>query len=116
MRHKHGYRKLNRDCKHRKAMLKNLAISLVMSGKIETTLARAKEVQTFAEKLITKARNADFNTHRYIFSALANKEATKKLIGEVAPKYVERNGGYTRVIKTRQRRGDASEMAFIELV
>lgn len=116
MRHKHGYRKLNRECKHRKAMLKNLAISLIMSEKLETTLARAKETQTFVERLVTKARNADLNTHRYIFSALANKEATKKLIEEVAPKYLERNGGYTRVIKTRQRRGDASHMAFIELV
>jgi len=116
MRHRHGYRKLNRDSSHRKAMLKNLAISLIESGKIETTLARAKELRSVVEKLITRAKDADLNTHRFVFSKLANKEATKKLIEEVAPNYTERNGGYTRIIKTRQRRGDASHMAFIELV
>jgi large subunit ribosomal protein L17 len=116
MRHRHGYNKLSRDSAHRKALLKNLSISLINSGKIETTLAKAKTLRSVVEKLITKARNADLNTHRAVFKELQNKEATKKLINEVAPKYNERNGGYTRIIKTRIRRGDASPMAFIELV
>lgn len=116
MRHKHGYKKIGSSSSYRKALLKNLSISLIDHGKIETTLPKAKELRSYVEKLITKARNADFNTHRVIFQVLQNKEATKKLINEVAPKYVDRNGGYTRIIKTRMRRGDAAPMAFIQLV
>lgn len=116
MRHRHGYRKLGRTSAHRGALLKNLSISLITYEKIETTVEKAKELRSFVEKLITKSKNADFNTHRAIFAALQNKEATKKLIGEIAPKYLERNGGYTRIVKTRTRRGDAAAMAFIELV
>ncbi len=116
MRHRHGYRKLGRTSSHRKALLKNLSIALVMNGKIETTLPKAKELRSFFEKLVTKARVGDFNAHRAVFQALQNKEATKKLVNEIAPKYKERKGGYTRIIRTRVRRGDAAEMAFIELV
>ncbi|HEX5624129.1 MAG TPA: 50S ribosomal protein L17 [Sulfuricurvum sp.] len=116
MRHRHGYRKLGRTSSHRAALLKNLSIALIEHGKIETTLVKAKEVRSFAEKLITTARVADANAHRAIFAALQNKEATKLLINEVAPKYTERNGGYTRIVKTRIRRGDATPMAYIELV
>ncbi len=116
MRHKHGYRKLNRTSAHRGALLKNLAIALIENEKIETTLPKAKELRSYVEKLVTKARNANFNTHRTIFAALQSKEATKKLINEVAPKYVDRNGGYTSIIKTRIRRGDATQMAFISFV
>ena len=87
MRHKHGYRKLNRTSSHRKALLKNLAISLIEYEKIETTVPKAKELQRVIEKLITKSKNSDFNTHRYIFSKLQNKEATKKITEELAPKY-----------------------------
>jgi large subunit ribosomal protein L17 len=116
MRHRHGYRKLGRDSAHRKALLKNLSISLIKSGKIETTLAKAKALRVVIEKLITKARSGDLNAHRAIFQALQDKEATKRLVNEIAPTYAERKGGYTRVIKTRIRRGDASPMAFIELV
>lgn len=116
MRHKLGYRKLGVTSSHRKALLKNLAISLIENGKIETTLPKAKELKTFVEKLITKSREADFNTHRLVFATLQSKEATKKLINEVAPNYKDRNGGYTRIVKTRLRRGDASPMAYIELV
>ncbi len=116
MRHKHGYRKLNRKSQHRAALLKNLTISLIEHGRIETTLAKAKELRGFAEKLITKAGKGDFNAHRAVFAVLQDKEITNKLVNEVAPEYKERNGGYTRVIKTRQRRGDASPMAIIELV
>jgi large subunit ribosomal protein L17 len=116
MRHRHGYRKLGRTSSHRAALLKNLSIALIEHGKIETTLIKAQEVRSFAEKLITTPCVGDANAHRAIFAALQNKEATKKLLNEVAPKYTERDGGYTRIVKTRIRRGDATVMAYIELV
>ncbi|MDR1555066.1 MAG: 50S ribosomal protein L17 [Campylobacteraceae bacterium] len=116
MRHKHGYRKLGRTSSHRGALLKNLTIAIVKSGKIETTLPKAKELRGFVERLITRAKKGDFNAHRAIYAVLQDKESVKKLVTEIAPQYVERNGGYTRIIKTRIRRGDAAEMAFVELV
>ncbi|PAF51192.1 50S ribosomal protein L17 [Helicobacter sp. 13S00401-1] len=116
MRHRHGYRKLGRTSSHRKALLKNLAIALIKHGKIETGIFKAKELQSYIEKLITPAKNADFNTHRAVFSELQNKEATKKLITEVAPNYKDRNGGYTRIQRSRIRKGDASTLAVIELI
>ena len=116
MRHRHGYRKLGRTSSHRKALLKNLSIALIENGRIETTLPKAKELRSYFEKLITKARVGDANAHRAVFAALQHKESTKKLVNEIAPRYKERKGGYTRIIKTRIRRGDAAEMAFIELV
>lgn len=114
MRHKHGYRKLSRTSSHRKALLKNLAIAIVNEGRIETTVAKAKTLKSYVEKLVTKARVNDFNAHRAVFQLLQDKDATKKLLNEVAPKFVDVNGGYTRVIKTRTRRGDAAPMAIIE--
>lgn len=116
MRHKHGYRKLGRTSTHRAALLKNLSIALINSGKIETTLEKAKELRRYFEKLLTTAKKGDSNAHRAVFASLQDKEATKKLVNEIAPRYLERNGGYTRIIKTRLRRGDAASMAFIELV
>ncbi len=116
MRHKHGYRKLGRTSSHRKALLKNLSIALIKTGRMETTLPKAKEIQSFFEKLVTKARVGDFNAHRAVFAVLQDKETTKKLVEEIAPQYKDRNGGYTRIIKTRMRRGDAAEMAIIELI
>lgn len=116
MRHKHGYRKLGRTSSHRSALLKNLAIAIIKSEKIETTLPKAKELRSYVEKLITRARKGDFNAHRAVFASLQDKETTKKLVTEIAPKYANRNGGYTRIVKTRIRRGDAAEMAYIELV
>ena len=116
MRHKHGYRKLSRTSSHRKALLANMAICIIEREKIETTVAKAKELKRFMEKLVTKARVNDANAHRQVFAVLQDKEATKKLMNEVAPNYAERNGGYTRITRTRIRRGDAAEMAFIELV
>ena len=116
MRHKHGYRKLNRTSSHRKALLKNMAIALIENEKIETTLPKAKELRSYIEKLVTKSKNADLNTHRFVFSALQDKESVKKLINEIAPKYEARNGGYTAITKTRIRRGDATQMAFISFV
>jgi large subunit ribosomal protein L17 len=116
MRHKHGYRRLSRTSAHRAALLKNLSIALTREGRIETTLPKAKELRSYYEKLITKASSGDFNAHRAVFAMLQDKEATNKLVTEIAPEYAERNGGYTRIIKTRTRRGDAAPMAIIELV
>ena len=116
MRHRHGYRKLGRTSSHRAALLKNLSISLIEHGKIETTVEKAKELRSYVEKLITIAGKNDSNAHRAVFAELQSKEATKTLVNEIAPKYVDRAGGYTRITRTRIRRGDATTMAFIELV
>jgi large subunit ribosomal protein L17 len=116
MRHRHGYRKLSRTSEHRAALLKNLSIALTKESKIETTLPKAKELRSYYEKLITKASAGNSDAHRAIFAMLQDKECTNKLVTEIAPKYADRNGGYTRIIKTRIRRGDAAPMAIIELV
>ena len=116
MRHRHGYRKLTRTSSHRAALLKNLAIALTKEGRIETTLAKAKELRSYYEKLITKASAGDANAHRAIFAMLQEKSITNKLVTEIAPEYADRKGGYTRIIKTRMRKGDAAPMAIIELV
>jgi len=116
MRHRHGYRKLGRTSAHRAALLKNLSISLIEHGKIETTVEKAKELRSYVEKLITVAGKNDSNAHRAVFASLQSKEATKSLVNDIAPKYVDRTGGYTRITRTRIRRGDATTMAFIELV
>ena len=116
-------RKLNRTSSHRKALLRNLTISLVEHGTIKTTLAKAKEVRPFVEKLITTAKNgvddngvADFNAVRALKKALNNKETVKKLLHEVGPKHKERPGGYTRVLKAGFRAGDSAPMAIIQIV
>lgn len=116
MRHRNGYRKLGRTSAHRKALFKNLAIALIKYKKIETGVFKAKELQTYIERLVTIARVGDFNAHRLIYAYLQNKEATKKLVVEIAPQYKERKGGYTRINRTRTRRGDASQMALIEFI
>ena len=116
MRHKHGYRKLSRTSSHRKALLANLAIAMIEREKIETTLPKAKELKRYMEKLVTKAISGDLNSHRLVFALLQSKEATNKLVTLIAPKYVDRNGGYTSIVKTRIRRGDATQMAYISFV
>ena len=116
MRHRHGYRKIGTSSAHRKALLANLAIALIEHGKIETTAIKAKELRSYIENLITVAGKNDSNAHRAVFASLQSKEATKTLVNEIAPKYVDRAGGYTRITRTRIRRGDATTMAFIELV
>lgn len=124
MNHNKSYRKLGRRTDHRLAMLKNMTISLVTAEKIETTVTRAKELRKFAEKAITlgKKYNATDDTARQIhlrrqaFAFLRNEAAVVKIFKEIAPRYMERNGGYTRIIKTDVRRGDSAEMAIIELV
>lgn len=116
MRHKKAYRKLGRTASHREALLKNLSIALIREGKIETTTPKAKELRGYVEKLITRARKGDSNAHRAVFAKLQDKEITKKLVNEVAPKYAQRNGGYVSVQKSRIRVGDAASMAFVELL
>jgi len=116
MRHKVAHRKLGRTSAHRKALLSNLSISLIEHGKIETTLPKAKELRSFFEKLITKVRGGGSNAHRYAFAILQNKEMTKKIVEEVAPRYKDRNGGYLSIKKTAIRRGDAAMLATVELV
>ncbi len=124
MNHNKSYRKLGRRTDHRLAMLKNMTISLVKAEKIETTLTRAKELRKFVERTITlgKKFNAtddvakQIHLRRQAFAFLRNEEAVVKIFKEIAPKYMERNGGYTRITKTDVRRGDSAEMAIIELV
>lgn len=109
-------RKLGRPTGHRKALLKNQVISLFSAGRIETTFSKAKETQRMAEKMITLAKKGDLSARRQAMSFLNNKEAVAVLFEEIGPKYADRNGGYTRVLKLGPRRGDASEMAILELV
>ena len=111
-----GTRKLGRTSDHRKAMLRAMVTYLLETGKIETTVTRAKEVRAMTEKMITIAKNPTLANKRLVFSFVTKEDVAKKLFDEIAPTYAERNGGYTRIIKTGARRGDAAEMAIIELV
>jgi len=117
MRHRVGGKQLNRDKDHREALLKNLATSLIMSGKIETSVVKAKFLRPFIEKLITKAKNDTFTSLQLLRTKLGNEEALRKLFKEIAPSMKERNGGYTRIKKLGKiRKGDSSEVAIIEFV
>ena len=111
-----GTRKLGRTSDHRKAMLRGMVTYLIENGQIETTVTRAKEVKAMAEKMITIAKDSSLHSKRQVYSYITKESVAKKLIEEVAPKYASRNGGYTRVIKTGPRRGDAAEMCIIELI
>lgn len=111
-----GTRKLGRTSDHRRAMLRAMVTYLFENGKIETTVTRAKEVSAMAEKMITLAKAGDLHSKRQIFAYVTKESAAKKLSDEIAPKYADRKGGYTRIIKTGPRRGDAAEMAIIQLV
>jgi large subunit ribosomal protein L17 len=117
MRHsKHKY-KLGVNPAHRKAMMRNLACEVIDHGKIKTTQTKAKAVRTFVEKLITLAKNDTVHNRRLAYSKLNNKAAVGKLFTEIAPKFKERNGGYTRIVKLADKRlGDASAMGYISLV
>lgn len=109
-------RKLGRTTDQRRAMLRAMVTYLFENGKIETTVTRAKEVSAVAEKMITLAKCGDLHAKRQIFAYVTKEEVAKKLVDEIAPKYAERNGGYIKVIKTGPRRGDAAEMAIIQLI
>lgn len=111
-----GTRKLGRASDHCKAMLRAMVTYLLENGKIETTLARAKEVRSMAEKMITLGKRDDLHAKRQVFSFITKENVAKKVIDEIGPKYTDRDGGYTRIVKTGVRRGDAAEMAIIELV
>ena len=116
MRHRKKGRQLSRTRSHRKATLRNLATSLFRHERIETTTAKAKELRPFAERLITLARRGDVHARRLAATKIQDREVLGKLFDEIAPRYLERPGGYTRVLKLGNRKGDAAEMSLIELV
>ncbi|GAA5317491.1 MAG: 50S ribosomal protein L17 [Candidatus Pelagadaptatus aseana] len=116
MRHRHSGRQLNRNSSHRKAMFKNMTISLVEHELIKTTLAKAKELRTVAEPLITLSKNDSVANRRLAFSRLGNKAAVGKLFQELGPRYQARPGGYIRILKCGYRAGDKAPMAYVELV
>lgn len=113
-----GYRKLGRPTDQRKAMLRNLVTSFFKSedGKIVTTETRAKEVRSLAEKMITLAKRGDLHARKQVLAFVTEEEVVTKLFDTIAPKYAERNGGYTRIVKMGPRRGDAVEVVILELV
>ncbi len=111
-----GTRKLGRPTASRMAMLRAMVTFLLEKGRIETTVTRAKEVRSMTEKMITIAKNPTLANKRLVFSFVTKESVAKKLFDEIAPRYTERNGGYTRIVRTGARRGDAAEMAIIELV
>ena len=109
-----GTRKLGRTTDSRKAMLRAMVTYLFENGK--TTVTRAKEVRSMAEKMVTLGKQEDLHAKRQVYSYITKEDVAKKVIDEIGPKYADRNGGYTRIYKTGPRRGDAAEMAIIELV
>ncbi|MEG2927924.1 MAG: 50S ribosomal protein L17 [Oscillospiraceae bacterium] len=111
-----GTRKLGRTTDHRRAMMRAMVTYLLENGKIETTVTRAKEVRAVAEKMITLGKTNTLHSQRQVYSYITKEAVAKKLFDEIAPSYTARSGGYTRIIKIGVRRGDAAEMAIIELV
>ncbi len=109
-------RKLGRPTDQRIAMLRSMTTSFLENGRIETTVTRAKEVQKLAEKMITLGKKNTLHTRRQALAFITKEDVVTKVFGEIAPKYAERNGGYTRIMKMGPRRGDAAEMAILELV
>ena len=116
MRHRKKGRQLSRTSSHRKATLRNLATSLFLHERIETTTAKAKELRPYAERLITLARRGDLHARRLAAMKIQDRQVLGKLFDDIAPRYTERPGGYTRILKLGNRRGDAAEMSLIELV
>ena len=116
MRHNKAINHLGRKSGHRKALLANMANSLILNKRIETTVAKAKALKMYVEPLITKSKDDSTHSRRTVFSYLKNKEAVNELFRTVAPKIADRPGGYTRVLKTGFRQGDGADMALIELV
>ncbi|WP_333861081.1 50S ribosomal protein L17 [Clostridium sp.] len=109
-------RKLGLPSDHRRAMLRNLVTSFLKHGKVQTTVTRAKEARSLAEKMITLAKRGDLHSRRQVLSFVTEEEVVKNLFTNIAPKYAERNGGYTRMYKIGPRRGDGAELAILELV
>lgn len=116
MRHRHAGRQLNRNSSHRKAMFRNMAVSLIEHELIKTTLPKAKELRRFAEPLITKSKSDSVANRRLAFSRLRDDAAVGKLFAELGPRYQDRPGGYLRILKCGYRSGDKAPMAYVELV
>jgi large subunit ribosomal protein L17 len=116
LRHQKAGRKLGRDSAHRKALYANLAVALIEHGRIKTTVAKAKEVRPLAEQMITLGKRGDVAAHRQAVAFLRSKPVAHKLFAEIAPRFADRQGGYTRIVKLGPRQGDAAEMAYLELV
>ena len=116
MRHRKKGRQLSRSVAHRRATLRNLATNLFQHGRIKTTIAKAKELRPYAERLITLARRGDVHSRRLAARKIQNRDVLGKLFDDIGPSFQERPGGYTRILKLGHRRGDAAEMALIELV
>jgi large subunit ribosomal protein L17 len=116
LRHHRAGKKLGRDASHRKALYANLAGSLIEHGRIKTTQAKAKAVKPFAEQMITLGKRGDLHARRLALAELRSQDVVHVLFAEVAPRFADRPGGYTRIVKLGPRQGDAAEMVFLELV
>jgi large subunit ribosomal protein L17 len=116
MRHQAKGRQLSRTAEHRRALLRNMATSLILHDRIETTVAKAKELRPYTEKLITLARRGDLHARRLVARKLREREALTRLFAEIGPRFAARPGGYTRIVKLGHRPGDGAEVALIELL
>ena len=116
MRHRKKGRTLSRTASHKKATMRNMATSLFRHERVETTTAKAKELRPFAERLITLGKRGDLHARRLAGRLIADRQVLGKLFDDIGPRFTERPGGYTRILKLGNRRGDAAEMALIELV
>lgn len=116
MRHQRSGKKLGRDSAHRKALYSNLAGALIEHGRIQTTEAKAKAVKPFAEKLITLGKRGDLHARRQALAALRSNDVVHRLFADIAPRFSDRLGGYTRIVKLGPRQGDAADMVYLELV
>ncbi|MGH9336731.1 MAG: 50S ribosomal protein L17, partial [Vicinamibacteria bacterium] len=116
MRHRAAHRKLGRKTEHRISLLRNLAASLISHGRIRTTEAKAKELRPFVERLVTLGKRDSLHARRHALSILPRRETVQKLFSDVSPRFSERPGGYTRILKLAHRQGDGAAMAFIEFV
>ena len=116
MRHKSAGKKLGRDSAHRRALYANLACSLIQHGRIRTTEAKAKAVKPFAEQMITLGKRGDLAARRQAIAKLRSQDAVRKLFDDVGPRFAERPGGYSRIVKLGPRQGDAADMVYLELV
>jgi large subunit ribosomal protein L17 len=116
MRHANAGKKLGRDASHRKALYSNLTGALITHGRIETTEAKAKAVKPLAEKMISLGKRGDLHARRQAMAELRSNDVVHKLFSDVAPRFAERDGGYTRIVKLGPRQGDAANMALLELV
>jgi large subunit ribosomal protein L17 len=116
MRHQRTGKKLGRDSAHRKALYSNLAGALIEHGRIQTTAAKAKAIKPFAEKMVTLGKRGDLHARRQALAALRSNDVVHRLFADVAPRFADRAGGYTRIIKLGPRQGDAADMVYLEFV